>query len=186
MIFTAAGAPDRQPSNAAGYRPSARCGCASVVRIRIVAATSRQPAWVDAACAEFAKRLRGNVLLELQDVPLTRRRGGALQREAIQTEGDRLLAAVPKGAHIVALHETGAPWSSLELARKLQDWMAIGSPVGLLIGGPDGLSRKCLDAADAQWSLSPLTLPHGIAKILVAEAVYRAWTILQGHPYHRA
>lgn len=154
------------------------------MRIRIVAASNRQPTWVEDAYRHYAKRLRGALTLELREVPLARRRGSS-GRETIDAEGERLLAALPKGAHVVALHETGTLWTSRDIARRLEDWMALGAPVGLLIGGPDGLAPRCFEAAAEQWSLSPLTLPHGIARIVAAEALYRAWTILQGHPYHR-
>lgn len=96
-----------------------------------------------------------------------------------------MLAAVPKGARVVALDETGRAFATADLAKRLQRWMASGGPVALLIGGPDGLAPECLDRADEKWSLSPLTLPHGLVRVVVAEAVYRAWSLLEHHPYHR-
>jgi 23S rRNA (pseudouridine1915-N3)-methyltransferase len=155
------------------------------VRIRIIAATNRQPAWVEQAYTEYARRLRRGLEIDLTEVPLAPRRASANQARAIEDEGTRILRAVPKGAYVVALHEAGAQWSTRELARALEQWMAARVPVSLLIGGPDGLSPRCLATAGAQWSVSPLTLPHGIVKIVAAEALYRAWSLLNGHPYHR-
>ncbi len=85
----------------------------------------------------------------------------------------------------MALCETGKPWSTNDLAAKLEGWMGLGAPVAFLVGGPDGLSPACLQRANERWSLSSLTLPHGLAKLIVAEALYRAWSILEHHPYHR-
>jgi len=96
-----------------------------------------------------------------------------------------MMTALPKGAHVVALDESGRSWSTAELAGRLKRWLEGGRPVALLIGGPDGISPQCLDRADERWSLSPLTLPHGLVRVVVAEAVYRAWSLLERHPYHR-
>ena len=92
---------------------------------------------------------------------------------------------MPAGAHVVALDESGRSWRTAELAGRLQAWISLGQPVALLVGGPDGLARECLDRANERWSLSPLTLPHGLVRIVVAEALYRADSLLRGHPYHR-
>jgi 23S rRNA (pseudouridine1915-N3)-methyltransferase len=155
------------------------------VRIRIIAATNRQPAWIERGYAEYAKRFRGALEIELTELPLAPRGSSASRARAVEDEGKRILRTVPRGGYVVALDEAGASWSTRELADELERWMAARSPVSLLIGGPDGLSRQCLAAAAAQWSVSPLTLPHGIVKIVVAEALYRAWSLLNGHPYHR-
>jgi 23S rRNA (pseudouridine1915-N3)-methyltransferase len=96
-----------------------------------------------------------------------------------------MLAALPQGAHVVALTEGGKQWSTIELSARLRAWVAAGAPLAFLIGGPDGLAAACLERAAERWSLSRLTLPHGLARIAVAEALYRAWTVIEGHPYHR-
>lgn len=96
-----------------------------------------------------------------------------------------MLAALPSNCLTIALDLTGASWSSTELSRRLSDWMHSGRDVALLIGGPDGLTQECLDRADLKWSLSRLTLPHALVRVVLAEQIYRAWSILQGHPYHR-
>jgi 23S rRNA (pseudouridine1915-N3)-methyltransferase len=155
------------------------------MRIAVIAASNRQPEWVAAGFEGYAKRLRGNCMLSLTEVPLAKRTASTRAERAIQLEGDRMLAAVPKGARVVALDETGAQWSTAQLASRLRSWLALGAPVALLVGGPDGLARACRERADEQWALSRLTLPHGLARVVIAEAIYRAWAVLEGHPYHR-
>jgi len=156
-----------------------------MLRLSLITASSRQPAWVDEGADDYAKRLRGRCTLEIKVVPLARRTATAPAERAIQDEGKRVLAAVPPGAHVVALLENGKPWSTKELARKLEGWMLLGAPVALLVGGPDGLSPECVARANERWSLSNLTLPHGLVRVVVAEALYRAWSLLENHPYHR-
>ena len=157
-----------------------------MLRLALLTASNRQPAWVEAGADDYAKRLRGRCTLEIKTVPLARRTASAAVARAIDDEGERLLALLPSAAHVVALCEGGKPWSTKELAAKLTGWMRLGAPVCFLVGGPDGLSGACLDRATERWSLSSLTLPHGLVKIVVAEALYRAWSLLEHHPYHRA
>lgn len=156
-----------------------------MLRLSLLTASNRQPDWVDDGAADYAKRLRGRCTLEIKTLPLARRTASTPVERAIADEGERLLAAIPSGAHVVALDERGKPWSTKDLAAKLGGWMSIGAPVFLLIGGPDGLSPECLRRAQERWSLSPLTLPHGLARVVAAEALYRAWSLLENHPYHR-
>jgi len=155
------------------------------MRIEVVCASGKQPGWVAAGFEHYARRLTGPDSLTLREVPLGRRKGGSVER-AIREEGDRLLAACGRADHVVALDERGERWTTADLARRLQDWAAEGPALACLIGGPDGLAPDCLAASRATWSLSPLTLPHGLARIVVAEALYRAVSLNRGHPYHRA
>lgn len=155
------------------------------MRIALISASNKQPAWVRDGFEQYAKRLRGGCRLELAEVPLARRSTAGGVDRLVAREGERMLAAVPKGAHVVALDESGAGWTTRELAARLAAWMQGGRPVVLLAGGPDGLAPSCRDRADESWSLSALTLPHGLVRVIVAEALYRAWSLLQGHPYHR-
>ena len=157
-----------------------------MLRLSLITASNRQPEWVDDGADDYAKRLRGRCTLEIKTVPLARRTATTPAERAIHDEGERMLAAVPQGAHVVALLETGKPWSTKELAAKLEGWMQRGAPVCFLVGGPDGLSRECAARANERWSLSNLTLPHGLVRVVVAEALYRAWSLLENHPYHRA
>jgi 23S rRNA (pseudouridine1915-N3)-methyltransferase len=155
------------------------------MRITIIAASSRQPAWVTAGFEEYAARLRGRCTLKVVEIPLGRRKKAEPAVRAVEAEGERMLAALPQGAHVVALTEAGKQCSTVELAGRLRAWIAAGAPLAFLIGGPDGLAAMCLERAAERWALSRLTLPHGLARIAVAEALYRAWTVIEGHPYHR-
>jgi len=157
-----------------------------MLRLSLLTASNRQPEWVDAGADDYAKRLRGRCTLEIKTVSLARRTATAPVDRAILDEGERLLALLPSAAHVVALSEAGKPWSTKELAAKLEGWMRLGAPVAFLVGGPDGLSPACIARANERWSLSNLTLPHGLVKVVVAEALYRAWSLLEKHPYHRA
>jgi 23S rRNA (pseudouridine1915-N3)-methyltransferase len=105
---------------------------------------------------------------------------------ALADEGARMARAIPAGAHVVALAETGKALATKDLAARLERWSERGAPVALLLGGPDGIGPEALARAAERWSLSSLTLPHGLARVVVAEALYRAWSLLQNHPYHRA
>ena len=153
------------------------------MRIYLLAVGSRQPDWVEAGFTHFAARLGRDCPLELVEIPLARGAKGSAAK-ATQDEGRRLLKRIPAGAHVVALDVGGERWSSVTLAAELQRWQN-GGDCYLLIGGPDGLDDACLSRADQVWSLSPLTLPHGLARILVAEALYRAVCIRRHHPYHK-
>jgi len=155
------------------------------MRIEVISASARQPAWVRTGFDEYARRLRGSCTLTLTEVALAGRGRSIPVARLLEQEGQRLLAAVPKGAHVVALDESGRARTTADLARRLQRWLVIGQPVALLIGGPDGLAPACLERADERWSLSALTLPHGLVRIIVAEALYRAWSLLEHHTYHR-
>jgi 23S rRNA (pseudouridine1915-N3)-methyltransferase len=155
------------------------------VRLVVVAASNRQPGWIEEGFAEYARRLRGGYALELKEIALGRRGAKGAPADAVEREGERMLAAVPAGARVVALDERGAAWRTSDLAGRIVAWQRLGAPVCFLIGGPDGLSAGCLARAEERWSLSGLTLPHGLVRIVVAEALYRAWSVLEHHPYHR-
>jgi 23S rRNA (pseudouridine1915-N3)-methyltransferase len=154
------------------------------MRIRILTISERQPDWVNQAFAEYARRLPRYLAPELIELPLARRRDDVARAKS--EEGERLLAAMPKSSHVVALDERGTDWSSVQLAEQLGRWQQLGTDIALLIGGPDGLASEVLAAARQRWSLSKLTLPHGMVRVLLAEQLYRAHSILEGHPYHRA
>ncbi|HIE54703.1 MAG TPA: 23S rRNA (pseudouridine(1915)-N(3))-methyltransferase RlmH, partial [Chromatiaceae bacterium] len=104
----------------------------------------------------------------------------------LRDEGRRMLDAVPGGSHLIALDVEGSSWNTEQLSRQLGRWLDDGRDIALLVGGPEGLSAECREAAGQKWSLSPLTLPHPLVRVVVAEALYRAWSLLHNHPYHRA
>ncbi len=155
------------------------------MKIRLYALGTRMPAWVDEGYRDYARRLRGGWSLELVELPVAKRGARSPTARLVDEEGERLLAALPPRATVVALDERGTAMASAELARRLADWQREGAPLALMIGGPDGLSARCLARASLRWSLSPLTLPHALARVVVAEQLYRAWSILHRHPYHR-
>jgi 23S rRNA (pseudouridine1915-N3)-methyltransferase len=154
------------------------------VKVRIVAAGTRLPAWMNAGYEEYARRMPPESPLTLHEIDV-QRSGGGVER-AVKAEGERMLALVPSGTYVVALDVLGrtldTPALSQWWAKRLQD----GRDLAFLIGGPEGLAPACLARADEKLSLSKLTLPHGLARVVLAEAVYRAVTLLKGHPYHRA
>lgn len=143
------------------------------------------PDWVAAGFNEYAKRLPKNYQLNLIEIPALKRTESSNIKQVIIEEGVKLSAAVPKNNLIVALDEHGKEWSTMELAQKIGDWHVEQQDISLLIGGPDGLSDECKKKARVIWSLSKLTLPHQMVKIFLAEQMYRAWSIINKHPYHR-
>jgi 23S rRNA (pseudouridine1915-N3)-methyltransferase len=151
------------------------------MRAWLIAVGERMPAWVQEGYAEYAKRLVRELPLQLVEVSTKSRDPARITAD----EGAALLAAIPKGAHVVALDGRGKPWSSEELAAQLTRWRMQGKDLALLIGGADGLAPAALERADQRWSLGPLTLPHPLVRIVVAEQLYRATTQLAHHPYHR-
>lgn len=155
------------------------------MRILLIGAGTRPPAWVEAGFQDYARRLPPECRLELAEIPLGRRGKGQDPARAIASEGQRMLQAIPAGSRVLALDLAGQAWSTADLARKLGDWLAQGRDLALLVGGPDGLASACLERAETRWSLSPLTFPHALVRVLLAEQLYRAWSLLRGHPYHR-
>jgi len=152
--------------------------------MRLLAAGTRMPAWVDAGVADYAGRLRGDYRLELFEIELGRRGSGDPTR-AVEAEGERMLAAAGPRAAVVALQVGGKALSTEQLARWLEERSRLGEPLAFCIGGPDGLARAVDQKASLRWSLSSLTLPHGLARVVVAEALYRAVSVIKGLPYHR-
>ena len=156
------------------------------MRVRLITASNKQPRWVTDGYEHYARRLDQQCALELIEVPLARRSASSPVERAVEDESLRMLRHVPSGAHVVALERDGRPWSTEQLAARVEDWRMAGAPVCLLVGGPDGLGQACLSRAVERWSLSALTLPHGLVRVVLAEALYRADSLLRGHPYHRA
>ncbi len=154
--------------------------------IHLISVGQRQEAWVKQGYENYAKRLRGHCQLKLHEIALPNRGKRPDIKRLQQKEGDAMLAAVPKGAHVIALDEHGKQWNNPELAKQLDNWLQGGKPIALFIGGPDGLAPACLERANQRWSLSNLVLPHPLVRIVVAEQLYRAWSLLNNHPYHRA
>lgn len=156
-----------------------------MVRITLIAVGTRMPGWVAAGYEEYARRLPAENPLQLVEIPAGKRGKGADIIRLTRDEGERMLAAVPRGTQVIALDVKGRAWDTGQLAKELDGWRHQGRDVALLVGGPEGLAPACLTAADTCWSLSNLTLPHPLVRIVVAEQLYRASAILSNHPYHR-
>ncbi len=154
------------------------------MKLLLVAVGQRQPAWADAAYDDFAKRFPPELRLELKAVK-AEPRGSKTAEQLMAAEATRLEAALPKGVRRVVLDERGARLTTLQLAERMTAWMNDGRDVALLVGGPDGLDAKLKSTADETLRLSDLTLPHAFVRVLLAEALYRAWTVMVNHPYHR-
>ncbi len=156
------------------------------MKARLVATGERAPAWVAQGFAEYRKRLSHWLPLELVEIEPGLRGKGRDPQRAIEDEGRRVLAALPKNPHVIALDVPGRPWSSEQLSQRLEHWRGQGRDLAFLIGGPEGHAPDVLAAANESWSLGPLTLPHMLVRLLVAEQLYRAAAMLANHPYHRA
>lgn len=155
------------------------------MRLLIAAVGQRQPAWADAAYDDFAKRFPPEMRLELKAVKVEPRSGGKTAAQLMAAEAQRLEAAAPKGARRVLLDERGTRLTTVQLAERMNAWRGEGRDVVFFIGGPDGLDPTLKATADETLRLSDLTLPHAFVRVLLAEALYRAWSLAIGHPYHR-
>jgi 23S rRNA (pseudouridine1915-N3)-methyltransferase len=155
------------------------------VKVRLIAVGTRLPKWVAAGVAEYEPRLPREWRFELVEIRVAARGDNPDLGRLKRAEGEKMLRAVPAGADVIAFDERGEALSTAEWARAVQDWQRDGRDVALLIGGPDGLSPQCLARAQRRWSLSKLTLPHGLVRVFVLEQLYRAWSLGAGHPYHR-
>ncbi len=154
------------------------------MRLLVAAIGQRQPAWADAAWEDFAKRFPPECRLELKALK-AEPRAGRTPVQCMAGEAQRFESALPKGVRRVVLDERGTRLTSVQLAERLRYWLGDGRDVALLIGGPDGLDPALKASADETLRLSDLTLPHAFARVLLAEALYRAWSLTAGHPYHR-
>lgn len=155
------------------------------MRLQLVAVGLKMPAWVEQGFAEYTRRFPADMPFHLTEIPAGKRGKNADIKRILEKEGEQMLAAVPKGNRIVTLEVTGRPWDTPKLAAQLEGWKMDGRDVSLLIGGPEGLAPACIAASEQKWSLSPLTLPHPMVRIIVAESLYRAWSVTTNHPYHR-
>lgn len=156
------------------------------MKIHLLAVGTRMPSWVKAGYEEYAGRLPRECALHLVEIPPGKRGANSDLARLVRAEGERLLAAVPAGSQVVALDERGQEWSTAQLAEQLAGWLREGHDLSLLVGGPDGLDPACHARAGRSWALSRLTLPHPLVRVVLAEQLYRAWSLLLHHPYHRA
>lgn len=155
------------------------------MRLRVIAVGTRMSAWVDAAFGDYSRRMRGADAIELLEIPVARRQSGRDAASAVQREAERILAALQPREYVVALDERGRSFTTLQLSAWLAERRAHGEPLSFIIGGPDGLDAAVSARAQLRWSLSALTFPHALVRVLLVEQLYRASTVLAGHPYHR-
>jgi len=154
------------------------------MKLLVVAIGQRQPAWADAAWDDFAKRFPPEMRLELKALK-AEARSGRSPAQCMVAEGQRIETALPRGVRRVVLDEHGTRVSTLQLSQRIAFWRGDGRDAAFVIGGPDGLDDAVKSSADETLRLSDLTLPHAFVRVLLAEALYRAWSVLEGHPYHR-
>lgn len=155
------------------------------MKITILAIGHKMPSWVEAGVKAYQSRFPPDVRISLKAIATARRTATNTAHQCLQQESSRLLKSIPQSSRVIALDVKGTSWSTEELAQKMAHWKLESPDVTFLIGGPDGLSQDCLDRAQERWSLSALTFPHALARIILLEQLYRAWSILAGHPYHR-
>lgn len=155
------------------------------MQINLIAVGTKMPGWISEGYYTYVKRFPIELKLQLIEISTLKRQHSNLER-IIEIEGEKMLAAVPKGSFVIALDELGKQWDSITLANHLRKWRDEGKQLSLLIGGPEGLATKCLKQADLKWSLSALTFPHPLVRVILAEQLYRAFSILNHHPYHKA
>jgi 23S rRNA (pseudouridine1915-N3)-methyltransferase len=155
------------------------------MQIQLINVAQKLPDWVEAGCNEYLRRMPRELGVALVTVPLTSSRSRQSAERRRELEGEQILAKLRAGSLSIALDERGAAWSSTDWSAQLERWMSDFSQVNLIIGGPDGLSQKCLEACPQRVSLGRMTMPHALVRVVLLEQLYRAWTIYQGHPYHR-
>lgn len=156
------------------------------MKLNLLAVGTKMPGWVVEGYQEYAKRLPRECQLVLHEILPAKRGKTGHAKQWMDEEAQRILALIPNDHHVVALDVKGKSWTTEQLAGQMENWLADGRDISLLVGGPDGLAEACSLRANQSWSLSPLTLPHPIVRIVMAEQLYRAWSIIQNHPYHRA
>lgn len=155
------------------------------MKLQLIAVGTKMPDWVTTGFQEYVRRFPRDMPLTLTEVAAGKRGKNADIKRILQQEGEKMMAAVPKGNRIVTLEVLGRPWTTEQLATNMNNWQSDGRNISLLVGGPEGLAPECIAASEQKWSLSPLTLPHPMVRVILAESLYRAWSINNNHPYHR-
>lgn len=153
------------------------------MKIRILAVGQKMPSWVNEPVSDYLQRMPRECRVEFVELAMAKPRKNDNKGMRAE-EGKRMLDAIPPKTRVIALDERGQSWSTMKLSNNMETWLQDGRDVTLLIGGPNGLAPECVQLAEQTWSLSALTLPHPMVRILVAEQLYRGWSVLQNHPYH--
>lgn len=155
------------------------------MKFKILAVGQKMPKWVSLGFEEYRKRMPRECSVDVVELPVGKRSKQSDIQRVIEDEGKRLLDKIKPSDFVVALEITGKQWSTADLAQKLQSWQGIHQNIIVLIGGPDGLSDTCLKRANDTWCLSELTFPHPLVRVILAEQLYRGWSLMNNHPYHR-
>jgi 23S rRNA (pseudouridine1915-N3)-methyltransferase len=154
------------------------------MKLKIISVGHKMPSWVEAACAEYTKRMPRELTIEIIEIKPDKRADGKKNPAVQAAEAERILKAANKD-YLIACDEHGKEKTTVELATMMQSWQEMGRDVSIVVGGADGLDPLLMKQADFCWSLSKLTLPHAFVRVLLAEQLYRAYTVIQNHPYHR-
>ncbi len=155
------------------------------MRIHLIAVGNKMPEWVNSGFLEFSKRMPPELQINLIEItPSVRNKTTPIEKN-IKEEGERIQSAIPSNSRLIVLDEKGKNFSSVNLSKKMESWLPMGQDISIVIGGADGVDNVIKQQAVEKWSLSSLTLPHALVRVVVAEQLYRAWSILKGHPYHR-
>lgn len=156
------------------------------MQLVIAAVGHKMPGWIETGFQEYAKRMPPECRIILKEIKPVERSGGRTAETVMAQEREKIEAALPKGARVIALDERGRDWTSVQLSQQLVQWQQDGRDVAFVIGGADGLDPGFKAGADTLIRISSMTLPHGMVRVMLAEQLYRAWSITQNHPYHRA
>jgi len=155
------------------------------MKIYLIAVGKKMPDWINTGYSEFSKRMPPELQINLIEItPSTRNKSTAIEKN-IKEEGERIQSAIPDNSKLIVLDEKGKDFSSIALSKEMESWLPMGQDISIVIGGADGIDPVIKQQADEKWSLSSLTLPHALVRVVVAEQLYRAWSIMKGHPYHR-
>ncbi len=155
------------------------------MKIHLIAIGKKMPEWVNTGFSEFSKRMPPELQINLIEITPSVRNKSTPIKKNLKEEGERIQSAIPPNSRLIILDEKGKNFSSIELSKKMEAWLPLGQDISLIIGGTDGLDDRIKQKADETWSLSSFTLPHALVRVVIAEQLYRGWSILQGHPYHR-
>ncbi len=155
------------------------------MKVHLIAIGKKMPEWINSGYAEFSKRMPPELQIDLIEITPSVRNKTTATEKNIKEEGKRIQSAIPANSRLIVLDEKGKNFSSIALSKKMESWLPMGQDIVLVIGGADGIDPKIKQQADEKWSLSSFTLPHALVRVVVAEQLYRAWSILKGHPYHR-
>ena len=155
------------------------------MKIHLIAVGKKMPEWVNAGFSEFSKRMPPELQINLIEIPPSVRNKATPIEKNIKEEGERIQSAIPDNSKLIVLDEKGKDFSSIALSKEMESWLPMGQDISIVIGGADGIDPVIKQQADEKWSLSSLTLPHALVRVVVTEQLYRAWSIMKGHPYHR-